>query len=383
MDLTQFNAGDYEEQYQHRSFLPTKIHHKWVVSDPKIQMLLSRADYAVGELNAFAQIMPDGMFFISMYVAKEATQSSKIEGTQTNIEDAFKEADDLSLEASNDWDEVKNYIAAINYAINRLENLPLSNRLLKETHGILMQGVRGEHKQPGTFRTSQNWIGRSLKNAVFVPPNASRVPDLMGDMESFLHDARSLPPLLKIGIAHYQFETIHPFLDGNGRLGRLMIPLYLASERLLSKPALYLSDYFLRHKTAYIDCLMAVRQGHHLQQWLVFFLDGVEETARSAIAVFKQILQIKTRIDQQVLPRFSGRRQANAQGLIKHLYGHPLIDIKGVMRLLKITHNTANSLVADFIKHGVLVETAGRQRNRLYVFNEYIALFRDNDNEDI
>jgi Fic family protein len=212
--------------------------------------------WTLGELNAFAKLVPDIDFFIRTYVAKEATQSSRIEGTRTSNEDAFKDADDLTPEKRDDWGEVQNYIEAINSAIKRLEALPLSNRLLKETHAILLQGVRGETKQPGEFRTSQNWIGVSLnwigvslKNAAFVPPHHEHVPALMGDMEKFLHnDMINVPPLIRIAIAHYQFETIHPFLDGNGRLGRVMISLYLASEKLLVKPALYLSDYFERTK---------------------------------------------------------------------------------------------------------------------------------------
>jgi Fic family protein len=195
-----------------------------------------------------------------MHVAKEATQSSRIEGTQTNIEDAFKDATDLYPEQRDDWSEVQNYIRAINTAITTLEALPLSARLLRETHAVLMAGVRGERKQPGEFRISQNWIGVSLKNAVFVPPHHEHVPELMSDLERFIHaDDLFVPPLVRIAIAHNQFVTIHPFLDGNGRLGRLMISLYLASSGLLHKPALYLSDYFERNKVAYVDHLMAVR----------------------------------------------------------------------------------------------------------------------------
>jgi hypothetical protein len=250
MNISDYHAGHYEQQYEYKSFLPTLIHHEWIIADPQLQQLLGQADRALGELNAFAQLVPDIDFFIRTYVAKEATQSSKIEGTQTSIEDAFKDAEDLVPEKRDDWDEVQNYISAINSAISSLEKLPLSNRLLKETHAILLRGVRGETKQPGHFRTSQNWIGVSLKNAAFVPPHHDRVPELMSDMEKFLHDENiNVPPLIKIAIAHYQFETIHPFLDGNGRLGRLMISLYLASERLLIKPALYLSDYFERKKS--------------------------------------------------------------------------------------------------------------------------------------
>lgn len=376
MNLSDYQAGHYEAQYEYQSFLPTTLHHAWIISDPALQQLQSQADRALGELNAFSQLVPNIDFFIQMYVAKEATYSSRIEGTQTNVEDVFKNAEDLSPEKRDDWAEVQNYIQALNYAVERLGQLPLSNRLLKETHAILLQGVRGKTKQPGEFRTSQNWIGISLKNAVFVPPHQDRVLDLMSDLEKFLHDeSHYVAPLIKIAIAHYQFETIHPFLDGNGRLGRLLIPLYLASEQILAKPALYLSDYFERNKTAYVDHLMAVRQGHHLREWLLFFLHGVVETAQSSISVFKSILLLKAKIDREILPRFSVRRQENAQQLMQQLYHKPIIDIKAVIELLETTPNTAGTLVDDLVSYGVLTEITGQKRNRLFVFRDYLGLF--------
>jgi len=271
MRLEDYQAGNYELRYEYEAFVPTKVTHEWVIADPELMDLLGRADRALGELNAFSQLIPEISFFIKMHVAKEATQSSKLEGTQTNIEDAFKEAEDLNPEERDDWAEVQNYINAINEAIQDLERLPLSNRLLCKTHGTLMQGVRGKFKLPGEFRRSQNWIGVSLKNAVFVPPHDERISELMGDLEAFLNNQTyHIHPLIRIAIAHYQFETIHPFLDGNGRLGRLLISLYLASDGLLSQPALYLSDYFEKNKTAYIDHLMAVRDADKLREWLFF-----------------------------------------------------------------------------------------------------------------
>ena len=376
MNLSEYQSGHYEAQYEYQSFMPSLINHPWVIADPALSHLLSQADRALGELNAFSQLVPNVDFFIQMYVAKEATYSSRIEGTQTNVEDAFKDADDVAPEKRDDWAEVQNYIQALNYAVARLETLPLSNRLLRETHATLLQGVRGATKQPGEFRTSQNWIGFSLKNAVFVPPHHERVGELMSDLEKFLHDdTHYVSPLLKIAIAHYQFETIHPFLDGNGRLGRLLIPLFLASEQILAKPALYLSDYFERNKTAYVDHLMAVRQGNHLREWLLFFLHGVAETAQSSIAVFKSILVLKERIDRDVLPRFGVRRQENAQQLMHYLYRKPVVDVKTVTELLETTQKTAGSLVDDLVSYGVLAEITGQRRNRLFVFREYLALF--------
>lgn len=377
MNISEFQAGQYENRYEYKAFLPEPICREWVIADAELTDLLGRADRALGELNAFSQLVPDIDFIIRMYVAKEATQSSRIEGTQTDIEDAFKEADDLKPEERNDWAEVQNYIRAINTAIASLETLPLSSRLLRQTHAILMDGVRGETKQPGEFRLSQNWIGVSLKNAVFIPPHHEHVPALMSDLERFLHDRDIfVHPLIRIALAHYQFETIHPFLDGNGRLGRLMISLYLASEGLMTKPALYLSDYFERNKTAYIDHLMAVRQGNHLREWLVFFLYGVEETARASASVFRSVLELKQRIERDVLPRLSARRQDNAQALMRHLYARPVVDVKWAAHITGASTNTAATLVTDMVSFGVLTEVTGQRRNRLFVFQDYLNLFR-------
>ncbi|MCY3877964.1 MAG: Fic family protein [Rhodobacteraceae bacterium] len=377
MDITEFKSGRDETRYRYKAFLPEIVCHKWVVADPELSVLLGRADRALGELNAFAQLIPDVEFVIRMYVAKEATQSSRIEGTQTKFEDAFKDADDLNPEERDDWSEVQNYIKAVNFAIDKLDELPLSNRLLRQTHEILLSGVRGEQKLPGQFRTSQNWIGVSLKNAVFVPPHHEHVPDLMSDLEAFLKaDHLFVHPLVRIAIGHYQFETIHPFLDGNGRLGRLLISLYLASEGLLVRPALYLSDYFERNKTAYVDHLMAVRRGNQLREWLVFFLHGVDETARASAGVFGAILAIKERIERDVLPRFSVRRHENAQALMRHLYARPVVDVKMAAKVIGATTNTASALITDMVGLGVLSEITGQRRNRLFAFSEYIELFR-------
>jgi len=377
MNIDDFTSGQYEDRYRYRAFLPAPVCHAWTVADPELTDLLGRADRALGAVDVLAQLIPDLDFFIGMYVAKEATQSSRIEGTQTSIADVFKDAEDLTPDARDDWTEVQNYIRAINHAIAALDTLPLCNRLLRQTHEILMSGVRGERKRPGQFRVSQNWIGGSLKNAVFIPPHPDHVPDLMDDLERFLHaDDLHAHPLIRIAIGHCQFETIHPFLDGNGRLGRLMIALYLASEGLLAKPALYLSDYFERHKTAYVDHLMAVRDGNHMREWLVFFLHGVEETARASVDVFRELLALKARIERDVLPRFGTRRQDKAQALMRDLYARPVVNVARAAQIVGATTNTASALLADMADHGVLTEITGQRRNRLFVFRDYIVLFR-------
>jgi Fic family protein len=376
MELSEYKAGEYKQRYEYQSFLPELVNHPWQISDGEVQTLLSEADRVLGELNAFSQLVPDVDFFIQMHIAKEATQSSRIEGTRTNMEEVLSDEQDVAPEKRDDRAEVKNYIEAINTAIQQLESLPLSNRLLKNTHKTLMQGVRGETKLPGEFRTSQNWIGVSLKNAIFIPPHQDDVLDLMSDMEKFIQNQElQVPHLIKIGIAHYQFETIHPFLDGNGRLGRLMIALYLASFNLLHKPALYLSDYFERNKTEYVDRLMAVREGNQMKQWLIFFLYGVKDTAENSIQVFKDILVLKERLEREVLPHFTTRRQKNAQILMKSLYEVPMININMVADKLGLKHNTATALVNDFVKLGVLLEVKQRKRNRLFWFKDYIVIF--------
>lgn len=376
MNIENFQSGAYEQRYEYHAFLPNPICQEWLIADAELTDLLGRADRALGELNAFGQLIPDMEFFLQMYVAKEATESNRIEGTQTNMEDAFMDVSDLDPEERDDWAEVQNYIQAIGQAIKELERIPLSNRLLCKTHQILLSGVRGKDKQPGEFRRSQNWIGPSLKNAVFVPPHHEHIQELMSDMEKFLHaEHLHVHPLLRIAIAHYQFETIHPFLDGNGRIGRLMISLYLTAEKLLAQPCLYLSDYMEKNKTAYVDHLMAVREGNHLRSWLVFFLTGIEVTAKDSARVFREILALKQNIEQDVMPHFSTRRQAKAQMLMQILYAQPVIDIKRVSSLTGTATNTAISLVRDFVKYGILEEITGQRRNRLFIFRNYISLF--------
>ena len=255
MDIDKYKSGKYKRQFQYESFLPTLINTDWKINNIELIQLLSDADIKVGELNAFSQIVPDIDFFIKMHVIKEATKSSRIEGTQTNIVEAVQKENQIDPEKKDDWEEVQNYVTAMNDAIESLQSLPLSNRLLCNIHSILLHGVRGKHKSPGEIRRSQNWIGgASVKDAVFVPPHNNDLPELLSDFEKFLNnDEIILPHLIRIGIAHYQFETIHPFLDGNGRIGRLLITLYLVSNGLLAKPTLYLSDFFEKNKSIYYD----------------------------------------------------------------------------------------------------------------------------------
>lgn len=376
MDIKDYQSGEYRQQYQYQSFLPSRVNHDWTLSDGNLLGLLSQADRKLGELNAFSQLVPDVDYFIRMHVSKEATSSSRIEGTQTNIEEALQKIENIAPEKRDDWEEVQNYIQAMNQAIASLEQLPLSGRLLKETHRTLLQGVRGAHKLPGEFRSSQNWIGgASLKSAIFIPPHHDDVPDLMADLERFLNDqSQPVPDLVKIGIAHYQFETIHPFLDGNGRIGRLLITLYLVSTGLLVKPSLYLSAFFEQHKSLYYDNLMRARTHNDLTQWLKFFLEGIRQTSESSIQTFKAIIALCAECERDILTL--GKKTKLAQTALHLLYSKPIVDGQDLAGGLSVNISTAFRLIDDLVRLGILHEATGFKRNRVFVFRKYVALFK-------
>ncbi|ALG69996.1 toxin Fic [Azospirillum thiophilum] len=375
MKFETFRAGRWQPRYQYKSFEPVPVNHEWTWEDPTVNTLLEAANRALGELNAFSLIVPDIDLFIQMHVVKEAQTSSRIEGTQTGIDEALMPEEQIQPEKRDDWREVRNYIEAVNTAIAELASLPLSNRLLKQTHAILMQGVRGEHKQPGEFRASQNWIGgSSVSDAVFIPPHPEGVPDLMSDLEKFWHnDTIAVPHLVRIAISHYQFETVHPFLDGNGRIGRLLIPLYLVGHGLLAKPSLYLSDFFERNRASYYDALMRVRVSNDLIHWVRFFLNGVAETATKGRDVFRQILALRTEVEQAVLGL--GKRTPNARQTLNLLYRKPIVSAADIEVTLGVSTPTANALIRDLMQLGILIEITGQQRGRSYAFHRYLTLF--------
>jgi len=375
MQVEQFTSGQWLQQYQYKSFSPTPINCEWQWLDPQLNTLLERASRALAELNALSLMVPDVDLFIRMHIAKEANTSSRIEGTQTQMDEALMRKEQVAPEKRDDWQEVQNYIEAINTAVEDLQQLPLSIRVLKQTHAVLMQGVHGDHKMPGDFRTSQNWIGGSnLNNAVFVPPHPDEVPDLMGDLEKFWHNEQvQVPDLIRIALSHYQFETIHPFLDGNGRIGRLLITLYLVDKGLLHKPALYLSDFFERNRGAYYDALTVVRSSNDLLHWLRFFLTAVVETATSSKNTFMAIMTLRHEVEHQILTL--GKRAENAKKLLLHLYQRPMVSIGDVSEILDVTHPSAAALVKQLESLDILVETTGYGRNRLYLFQRYFDLF--------
>lgn len=375
MKLEAFHAGTLHSRYQYKSFEPVPVNLEWVWEDASINTLLEAATRALGELNAFSLIVPDVDLFIQMHVVKEAQTSSRIEGTQTGIDEVLMSEAQIAPEKRDDWREVRNYVDAVNAAVADLERLPLSNRLIRDTHAILMRGVRGETKQPGAFRTSQNWIGgSSLADAAFIPPHADGVAALMGDLEAFWHNEEiRVPHLIRVAISHYQFETIHPFLDGNGRIGRLLIPLYLISHGLLAKPSLYLSDFFERNRASYYDALMRVRQSNDLIHWVRFFLSGVAETATKGRDVFREILVIRSEVEASSMGL--GKRLPNVRATLNLLYRQPVVSAADVQAHLGASSQTANAVIRDLVGLGVLVEVTGRQRGRAYSFDRYLSLF--------
>lgn len=363
----------------YRAFIPARLPPSPPIEiDLEMQRLLSDADRALGRLEGSIQTLPNPDLFVFMYVRKEAVLSSQIEGTQASINDLLKaEAEVFDRNAPRDVDEVINYVAAMNYGLDRLESLPLSIRLIKEIHARLLQGVRGSRLAPGELRTSQNWIGphgNTLLNATFVPPPHQEALDALGDLERFLHEEDNIPPLIKIGIAHSQFETIHPFLDGNGRVGRLLITFYLCQKGLLYKPVLYLSHFFKQNRPEYYDRLQSVRDGGDWEGWLKFFLRGVATVAAQATETAREIVVLRENHRAIIAENF-GSSGAKATRVLEHLYERPTVTVNDVATLLGVSFANANNLVDRLVRAELLFEVTGQARNRVFLYSPYVNLF--------
>jgi len=375
-------AGRYVRQPAgYRAFIPAPL-----PPDPPLDLggvlrdKLSAADYALGRLDGAVLTLPNPDLFVFMYVRKEAVLSSQIEGTQSSLQNLLAaEAQLFDPDTPKDVNEVANYVRAMNYGLSRLADLPVSVRLIREIHAQLMQGVRGGRLQPGELRTTQNWIGPAgctLADATFVPPPPHGVPQALSDLERFLHDGGGLPPLVQVGLAHVQFETIHPFLDGNGRIGRLLITFLLTEKRLLSKPVLYLSHYFKQRRSEYYERLQAVRDAGDWEGWLAFFLDGVIEVSQQATHTAAAILRMREDYRARITEHL-GRAAANGQRVMDRLFDHPIVSVATVREWLGLTPAGANQIVARLEGIGLLREITGYARNRRFRFEPYLRLFEE------
>lgn len=371
-------AGRYVRQLAgYRAFIPAPL-----PPNPPLRMddamirLLSEADRTLGRLDGVASVLPNPDLFVAMYVRHEAVLSSQIEGTQSTLEDVLEfEAEGKITDQPRDVEEVFNYVEAMNHGLARLSALPLSLRLIREIHGTLLKGVRGHERNPGEFRRTQNWIGPpncTLAEAEFVPPPPDEMERDLGDLESFLHEPGSLPILVHCGLAHAQFETIHPFLDGNGRMGRLLITFLLCERAILQRPLLYLSYYFKAHRSQYYDRLMAVRNDGDWEGWMRFFLQGVVEVSDAATRTARSILEMRELHRAQL-----AKSNVATYGvrLLEFLFQRPIVSVRVVEQLLGCSYVTAAKVVGALEQLEILKETTGHSRNRVYRYDPYLTLF--------
>lgn len=376
MKLEDYKSGEYVKMNDYKAFIPSKINYNWGWDDTKLDKLLAEANRQIGELNAYSLLIPNVDLYIKMHVKIEANKSSRIEGTRTTVEEDLLDVTDINPEKRDDWEEVQNYVKATNYGVERIkEGFPVCTRLIRELHKILMQGVRGEHKTPGEFRTSQNWIGGSMpSNAVYVPPPHTEIAECLTDFEKFINNEEiDTPDLIKIAILHYQFESIHPFLDGNGRIGRLLIPLYIQSKGMLDKSCLYISDYIERNKDIYYDMLTRVRTHNDMIAWIKFFLEAVIETSKTAKEKFRNVVELTMEMDKTIIDL--PIKAENAKKVIDVLYNEPVINRKKLCDITKIKEGTIKNIINCLLENNIIVETTGYSRNQIFTFQKYTDLF--------
>ncbi len=361
---------------EYRSFKPSALPPTPALEvDGEMLKLLLQANRRLAQLDTASKLIPDTDLFISMYVRKEALISSQIEGTQCTLEDVLDPQCDENINA--DVGDVINYVKAAQFALEQLKTLPICNRLLKDTHALLLTGVRGQEKNPGEFRRSQNWIGPSgstLKDARYIPPNVEDMENAMFELEKYINDSETYDPLIEAALIHYQFETIHPFLDGNGRIGRLLILMYLMERKLLAKPVIYVSYFLKKNQIEYYDRISEVRRSGNYEQWVRFFLEAVGSAAEDAAQSVEKLSKLHNK-NISKLPK-SNRKKDNVRILFDYIEQHPIIDIKQTAENLKVSYNTVAAAVKRLIEMGVLIETTNRSRNRVFVYEEYLEILR-------
>ena len=376
-------AGTYQNQPSgYKAFIPADLPpDPPIAMDDELQTLLSAADRSLGRLDGSIQTLPDSDLFVLMYVRKEAVLSSQIEGTQSSLNDLLRaEARIFDPDRPSDVKEVSNYVAALNYGLERLEGLPVSIRLIREIHERLLKGVRGAHLRPGELRESQNWIGpagATLNNAAFVPPPPHEVPNALSNLERFIHSKDTMPPLIRIGLTHAQFETIHPFLDGNGRVGRLLITFLLCQQEILQSPVLYLSHFLKANRAEYYEQLQNTRVDGGWESWLKFFLRGVAQVSREATETARAIVD-RREADRENIVDQLGRVAGNALKVHELLFKFPLISVNPIAEMLDVSFTSANRLIDRMVEIGILVEATGNSRNRVFQYQNYINIFSDN-----
>lgn len=382
MTASEGRAGRYINQLEgYKAFIPEPLPPAPPIAyDDEMLTLLSEADRALGRLDGSTDALPNPDLFVFMYVRREAALSSQIEGTQASLIDLLEfEAQAAEPERPLDVEEIANYVSAMNYGLQRLDELPVSLRLIREIHERLLSGVRGSERTPGEFRRSQNWIGSpgcSLAQATYVPPPEQEMKDALGRWEAFIHDQQPMPTLIRVGLAHAQFETIHPFLDGNGRVGRLLITFLLVESRILARPLLYLSHFIKQHRQSYYDHLQAIRDQGEWEAWLKFFLRGVAEVALEATDTARRIVVMREE-HRLLITSNLGRGAGKGITLLEQLYFRPIVNVNTVMQITELSFARANGLVGQLQGLGLLRETTGRRRNRVFSYDPYMALFRE------
>ena len=376
MKIEKYISGVYKEQFKYKSFSPTLINEQWIWEDASLSYILDEATRKLAELDMYSKLISNVDLYIKMHVRVEANKSSKIEGTRTSIEEDLMDKEEILPEKRDDWEEVQNYIKAMNYGVEKIASeFPLCSRLIREMHALLLSGVRGEHKQPGEFRKSQNWIGgSSISDAVYIPPHETELGELISDLEKFINNENiQVPHLIKSAIIHYQFEILHPFLDGNGRIGRLLIPLYIQSKGLLEKPALYISDFFERNRDSYYDALSRVRVSNDMLHWIKFFLNGIIEMSEKGRDTFVKIVELKNNIDQKILGL--NIKPENAHKIMNIFYNEPKASVQKLIEITGMSKSTMSVILRKLEENNIISETTGYRKNKIYVFDEYIKLF--------